>query len=88
MDNIISVAIPSQEFHLDLYDVVEKYMSHGTCRSKNTNSLYMLDGRCARHFLKKYIAQMTIDANGYPLYERDDSGSTIEKDGVLLDNKF
>ena len=63
-------------------------MIHGPCGHANPKSPCMKDGRCSKYFPKKFIAFTTIDEDGYPVYRRRDTGKTIKKNGISLDNRF
>ncbi|CAO2822922.1 unnamed protein product [Amaranthus hypochondriacus] len=63
-------------------------MMHGLCGNANLKSPCMNDGKCTKHFPKKYNAETTIDKARYPVYRRRDTGVTVEKNGVLLDNRY
>ncbi|CAH9123138.1 unnamed protein product, partial [Cuscuta epithymum] len=59
-------------------------MMHGPCGPSRTNSPCMSNGRCTKHFPKKYNEETTIDDEGYPIYRRRDDGRTITKGEVEL----
>ncbi|XP_019225110.1 PREDICTED: uncharacterized protein LOC109206711 [Nicotiana attenuata] len=46
------------------------------------------NGRCTKHFPKKFTESTTIDEDGYPIYRRRDNGRAIKKDGIDLDNRY
>ncbi|XP_070047144.1 uncharacterized protein [Nicotiana tomentosiformis] len=66
---------------------VKKFMMHGMCGSTRKSSPYMRNGRCTKHFPKKFVENTTIDEDGYPIYKRRDTGRTIQKEGIELDNR-
>ncbi|XP_021974991.1 uncharacterized protein LOC110870100 [Helianthus annuus] len=47
----------------------------------------MVDKRCSKNFPKKFTPHTTIDSSGFPVYRRRDSGHTVIKFGVRLDNR-
>lgn len=48
----------------------------------------MVDGKCTKHFPKSFNSSTVIDDKGYPCYRRFDNGVYIEKNGVLLNNRY
>ncbi|KAL6538981.1 hypothetical protein OROMI_025307 [Orobanche minor] len=87
MDKFIYAEIPDKETNPELYEVVSDYMVHGPCGAANLYS-YMVDGKCSKCFPKSFNERTIIDDQGYHVYKRRDTGSTIEKNGVSLDNRF
>jgi hypothetical protein len=63
-------------------------MIHGPCGAANPRSPCMVDNKCMKHFPKKVYNDTVIDEDGYPIYRRRDDGKMVEKNGVLLDNRF
>ncbi|KAH7520862.1 hypothetical protein FEM48_Zijuj08G0190800 [Ziziphus jujuba var. spinosa] len=52
IDNIISAKIPNEANDPKYYAAVKNLMMHGPC---GRNSPCMLDGRCTKHFPKRYV---------------------------------
>jgi hypothetical protein len=88
IDNIIKVEIP--DLHRDpiAYETVKLYMMHGPCGVDNLRSPCMKNDKCSKHFPKRYYEETTIDDDGFPNYRRWNNGRTVEKNGVLLDNRI
>ena len=63
-------------------------MIHGPCDVLRQNSLCMANGRCTKHYPKKFSASTIVDKDGYPIYVRHDNGRTVNKNGIDLDNRF
>ncbi|KAL5138121.1 hypothetical protein HKD37_10G028371 [Glycine soja] len=78
IDRVICAEIPSKDEEKQLYQVVQAHMIHGPCGIINLLSPCMKDGLCSNTIL---------DADSYPLYQRIDTGNTMTKNGVLLDNR-
>ncbi|XP_019178844.1 PREDICTED: uncharacterized protein LOC109173980 [Ipomoea nil] len=88
MDSIISAEIPDKVVDKDYYNVVEEFMIHGPCGPARTKSPCMVNGRCSKHFPKRFVELSNWDEDGYPIYMRRDDGRTILKNGVELDNRY
>ncbi|XP_030964293.1 uncharacterized protein LOC115985491 [Quercus lobata] len=67
-------------------EAVKQFMMHGPCGSANPKSPCMMNGKCTKHFPKRFYEETTIDEEGFPVYRRRNDGKTIEKNGILLDN--
>ncbi|XP_058733727.1 uncharacterized protein LOC131605382 [Vicia villosa] len=63
-------------------------MIHGPCGYANTSSPCMKSNQCSKFFPKKFQARTVVDHEGYPLYMRRDTGITVTKKDVDLDNRF
>ncbi|KAM3381588.1 hypothetical protein P3S68_007161 [Capsicum galapagoense] len=61
---------------------------HGPCSSTDKFSPCMQNGKCTKHFPKKFVHITTLDEEGYPIYRRKDNGRTIEKNGIHLDSRY
>ncbi|KAL7132194.1 hypothetical protein ABFS83_12G055800 [Erythranthe nasuta] len=64
IDKIISAEIPDENEDPVLHSFVTSLMIHGPCG----------DGKCTRHFPKKFNDRTSNDKDGYPLYKRRDNG--------------
>ncbi|XP_022014785.1 uncharacterized protein LOC110914290 [Helianthus annuus] len=87
----ISAEIPYKDKDEDpeLYSLVTDYMIHGPCGNANLNCPCMVNKRCSKSFPKSFTSHTTIDSNGFPIYiyRRRDTGHSVLKSGVRLDNK-
>ncbi|XP_019190490.1 PREDICTED: uncharacterized protein LOC109184951 [Ipomoea nil] len=88
MDTIISAEIPDKRSDIEYYQAVEEFMLHGPCGAARSKSLCMANGKCSKHFPKRYIDASHFDQDGYPLYRRRDDKRTIKKNGIELDNRY
>ncbi|XP_035845652.1 uncharacterized protein LOC110934133 [Helianthus annuus] len=87
IDPFISAEIPDKKEDPELYSLGTDYMIHHPCGNANLNCPCMVDKRCSKNFPKKFTPHTTIDSSGFPVYRRRDSGHTVIKSGVRLDNK-
>ncbi|XP_057456739.1 uncharacterized protein LOC130747739 isoform X2 [Lotus japonicus] len=88
IDKIISAEIPNQEHERELYQIVSSHMIHGPCGSANKSSPCMKNGKCSKYFPKQYQSGTIVDKDGYPIYRRRNNGNTVEKGGIILDNRY
>uniref|UniRef100_K7N0X6 Helitron helicase-like domain-containing protein n=1 Tax=Glycine max TaxID=3847 RepID=K7N0X6_SOYBN len=72
IDHIISAEIPSQKDDQELYKLVQNHMVHGPCGILRPTSPCMRN-RC--------------NGDGYPAYRRRNTGRTITKNGIIIDNR-
>ncbi|XP_075080431.1 uncharacterized protein LOC142165939 [Nicotiana tabacum] len=70
------------------YKAVKSFMMHDPCDSARKASPCIQNGRCTKHFPKKFIESTTIDKYDYPIYGRRDNGRTIKKDSIDLENRY
>ncbi|XP_020977998.1 uncharacterized protein LOC107636092 [Arachis ipaensis] len=88
IDKIISAEIPDKELDPEYFEAVEKHMMHGPCGLARKDSPCMENGKCVRHFPKRFVDCTTIDDDGYPVYRRKEDGRNINKYGVDLDSHY
>ncbi|XP_035845145.1 uncharacterized protein LOC118491455 [Helianthus annuus] len=87
IDPFISAEIPDKSEDPQLHYLVSKYMIHGPCGAANLSCPCMVDNKCSKRFPKKFSDHTIIDSSGFPVYRRQDSGHTVMKKGVQLDNR-
>lgn len=88
IDKIISAELPDSTLYPRLYDDVSSYMMHGPCGGARPFSPCMDRGRCTKYYPKDFKGTTTIDDEGYPRYKRRDFGIHVDKQRVLLDNRY
>ncbi|XP_031116687.1 uncharacterized protein LOC116020348 [Ipomoea triloba] len=88
IDKMIAAEIPDKEVDQEYYKCVEEFMVHGPCRNVRKQSPCMVNGRCSKHFPKKFVDSSTFDEDGYPIYRQRDDGRFVMKSGIQLDNRF
>ncbi|CAN1725764.1 hypothetical protein LINPERHAP1_LOCUS229 [Linum perenne] len=85
---LIQAEIPNRHLDPKCYEAVTKFMIHGPCGSLNPKSSCTVDGKCTKHFPKKFCSQTTIDADGFPRYRRKEDGVFVTANNITLDNRF
>ncbi|KAF7813324.1 uncharacterized protein G2W53_034300 [Senna tora] len=87
IDSVIFAEIPNQHAHPELHEAVKSFMLHGPCGASRLTSPCMQNGKCTKHFPKKFSDRTLFDEDGYAKYRRKDTGHTVVKNGVELDNR-
>ncbi|XP_022007909.1 uncharacterized protein LOC110907201 [Helianthus annuus] len=88
LDPIISAEIPDIAEDPELYKLVADYMIHGPCGPLNMNCPCMIDRKCFKKFPKKFVNETCLDKKGFPDYRRRDSGLSVVKSRVNVDNRY
>ncbi|KAK9675816.1 hypothetical protein RND81_11G033300 [Saponaria officinalis] len=88
IDKLICAEIPAQDNNPHLFEAVTELMIHGPCGAANHKSPCMENGKCSKHFPKKFTEHTTVDEEGYSVYKRRDNGAKVVKGGVELDNRY
>ncbi|KAJ3684336.1 hypothetical protein LUZ61_013500 [Rhynchospora tenuis] len=88
IDRFISAELPNPVFDPEGYSVVSKFMVHGPCGTARPNSPCMQDGKCTKRFPKPFRESTVLSDDGFVLYKRRDTNTTVLKNGVCLDNKY
>lgn len=88
IDKIISAEIPDKLHQNELYNLVKTHMMHGPCGAANRSSPCMRDAKCSKYYPKSFQSTTIVDEDGYPVYRRRDNGNTVEKNGIILDNRW
>ncbi|KAL5148491.1 ATP-dependent DNA helicase PIF1 [Glycine soja] len=68
--------------------LIKNHMVHGPCGSLNPGSPCMKKGKCSRFYPKMFQPHTVLDADGFPVYRRRNNGNAIEKNGVIVDNRY
>jgi len=88
IDKVISAEIPHPDLYPKLHLAVSTFMIHGPCGKANSGSPCMKGPRCSKYFPKKFLPSTTIDEDGFLVYKRVDSGLSVMKNGIPLDNRY
>ncbi|CAN1247127.1 ATP-dependent DNA helicase PIF1, partial [Linum grandiflorum] len=87
IDSIICAEIPDSVADEKCYTAVSTFMFHGPCGAQGPKASCMVDGKCTKHFPKKFNPETSFDADGFPRYKRSDNGRHITKNQGKLDNR-
>ena len=87
INSVICAELPDQRMFPKLYMAVTSFMMHGPCGKARSDSPCMKDRRCSKFYPKKFVPVTSFDERGYPIYRRRDTGVTVFKRGVELDNR-
>ncbi|XP_074376909.1 uncharacterized protein LOC141718427 [Apium graveolens] len=88
VDKYVTAKIPDPIIDPVAYDAVRSLMIHGPCGLRNTKSPCMKDGKCTKHFPKKYCRETYFDQPGFPIYKRRNTGLSVMKGSCVLDNQW
>ncbi|KAK9725314.1 hypothetical protein RND81_05G136000 [Saponaria officinalis] len=86
IDNIISAEIPDPDDH-EAYNAVKQFMIHGPCGNANKKATCMSEGKCTKHYPKRFYCESTLDDDGFPIYRKRDNGRNVVKNGIKFDNR-
>ncbi|KAK1398557.1 hypothetical protein POM88_008420 [Heracleum sosnowskyi] len=87
IDEVICAELPDELGEPVGYKAVSQFMMHGPCGAANPKCPCMYKGRCSRLFPKAFCDDTTMDADGYALYRRRNTKTTVECNNILLDNR-
>ncbi|XP_017217100.2 uncharacterized protein LOC108194658 [Daucus carota subsp. sativus] len=88
VDKFVSAEIPDPKTDLDGYEAVKEFMMHGPCGREFPKSPCMKNFKCSRHFPKKYCPKTNFDDSGFPIYQRRNTGITVDVRKATLDNQW
>ncbi|XP_035835800.1 uncharacterized protein LOC110888241 [Helianthus annuus] len=88
LDPIISAEILDIAEDPELYKLVADYMIHGPCGPLNMNCPCMIDRKSSKKFPKKFVNETCLDKKGFPVYRRRDSGLSVVKSRVNVENRY
>ncbi|KAJ3702672.1 hypothetical protein LUZ61_006377 [Rhynchospora tenuis] len=88
IDQVISAELPDPTSDPDAYSVVSQFMVHGPCGAARPHSPCMQNNRCTKRFPKRFHDATLMTEDGVVVYRRRDTGLTVQKNGVSLDNRY
>ncbi|KAJ3705389.1 hypothetical protein LUZ61_009094 [Rhynchospora tenuis] len=87
VDSIISAELPDPSIDPEGYGAVSRFMIHGPCGAARPSSPCMDDGKCKKYYPKEFASSTILTHDDFVQYKRRDLGVTVEKNGVILDNR-
>jgi hypothetical protein len=91
VDRVVSAELPddSDPQQADLFETVSSLLMHGPCGPLAPNKPCMNEqGVCSKGFPKEFAAETCLPRDEYPVYRRRDDGRCVEKNGMVLDNRW
>ncbi|OMO49661.1 hypothetical protein COLO4_38457 [Corchorus olitorius] len=77
-DSCVSTEIPDIDLDQVGYEAVTSFMMHGPCGVGFLRAPCMENGRCDKHFPKKFSPHTKNDQHGYPTYRRFQAHINVE----------
>nr|XP_016438224.1 PREDICTED: uncharacterized protein LOC107764197 [Nicotiana tabacum] len=88
-DKIICAELPDRDTNDYLYTLVTKHMMHGPCGNLNPKCPYIeKKGYCKFEYPKEFADHTSKGKDGYPIYQRRNTGKVVTTRGQLLDNSW
>ncbi|KAF7839075.1 uncharacterized protein G2W53_007557 [Senna tora] len=82
--SVIFAEILNREAHPELCEAVKNFMIHNPCGSARKSLECMVNGKCSKHFTKKFTDRTSLDEDWYCKYRRRDTGNVMVKNGIEL----
>ncbi|XP_071582449.1 uncharacterized protein, partial [Temnothorax nylanderi] len=89
IDMMVWAEIPDEERYPELNEKVLKHMIHGPCGNQSQG--YPCtgdDGKCSKGFPKEFRNETNANVNGYPMYQRRNTGKKYIVRGKEIDNRW
>ena len=91
VDRLVAAGLPddSDPQQADLFEIVSSLLMHGPCGALAPNKPCMNEqGVCSKGFPKEFAEETSLPQDQYPVYRRRDNGRSVEKNGMVLDNRW
>ncbi|XP_071581345.1 uncharacterized protein [Temnothorax nylanderi] len=89
IDMMVWAEIPDEERYPELNAKVLKHMIHGPCGNQSQRYLCTGDdGKCSKGFPKEFRDETNANVNGYPMYQRRNTGKKYIVRGKEIDNRW
>ncbi|KAF7827284.1 ATP-dependent DNA helicase PIF1 [Senna tora] len=76
------------EAHPVLHEAVKNFMILGPCDASRASSPCMVNGKYSKHFPESYNERTSFEEDEYAKYHCRESGNTVVKNDIELDNHF
>jgi hypothetical protein len=87
IDSVICAELPDEQLFPKIFSCVTRFMLHGPCGFARLNYPCMKDRRCSKFYPKKIVSRTSFYEGGYPVYRRRDTGISVLKNDIRLDNR-
>ncbi|KAG5562074.1 hypothetical protein RHGRI_004950 [Rhododendron griersonianum] len=88
IDEVICAEIPDEVNDPLAFETIMRCMIHGPCGDGNLSAPCMVNGKCSKHYPKKFSEQTTVDQNGFVIYRRRNYGKKYTVNGIEIDNRW
>lgn len=88
IDEVICAEIPNEVNDPLAFETIMRCMIHGPYDEGNSSAPCMVNGKCSKHYPKKFSKQTTIDENGFVIYRRRNFEKKFLVNGVEIDNQW
>ncbi|GBL84857.1 hypothetical protein AVEN_228004-1 [Araneus ventricosus] len=86
-DKFVSAELPDPCTDLRLFQIVTKFLVHGTCGTININYPCMRDGQCCKSFPKQFMDDTEENVNGYSIYHKR-ATEPVQVGKYSIDNRW
>nr|GEV55738.1 ATP-dependent DNA helicase PIF1-like [Tanacetum cinerariifolium] len=87
INDIILAELPCLTNDSDAYKLVSEFMLHGPCGIEAKHTSCTNEGKCSKHYPKKFLAETVINEDGYHVYRRRDNKITAVKGKFTYENR-
>ncbi|MCO5553367.1 hypothetical protein L7F22_006888 [Adiantum nelumboides] len=87
-DRMVCAELPDKGRFPTLHDTIVTCNIHGPCKEFNQSAPCMANGQCTKRYPCPFYEHTIVDTRGYPVYRRQDNGSTARVKGCTIDNRW
>lgn len=89
VDSIVLIEIPDMNIDPLCHEIISKFMIHVPCDVVKSNAQCMLEGRCAKSFLKKFKDSIVFCKNRFVYCKRRECHDNfVLNDGIMFCNDY